>query len=108
MTDISAPICTPCVSIERRSASNAAAESPASSSSASGSIPSLSSSSSAIRSCLSSQADAPAKPVAAGHFLLQLAGDALALPLLLADSKLLPAIAQDGIYLRVTFEALCQ
>ena len=35
-------------------------------------------------------------------------GDALPPAKLLPDSKLLPAIAQDGIYLRVTFEALGQ
>jgi hypothetical protein len=37
---------------------------------------------------------------------LQLVGDALPPALLLPDSEFLTAIAQDGIYLRVTLKAL--
>jgi hypothetical protein len=50
----------------------------------------------------------PADPVTACHFVLQLASDALALTQFLPDSEFLPAIAQDGIYLRVTLKALGQ
>jgi len=44
--------------------------------------------------------------VAACHFVLQRAGNGLLAAKLLTDSKFLPAIAQDGIYLRVTLKAL--
>ena len=50
----------------------------------------------------------PAKPMAACHFLFQLMGDTLPPAKLLPDSEFLPAIAQDGIYLRVTLKALGQ
>ena len=48
----------------------------------------------------------PAKPVAPCHFVLQRAGNGLLAAKLLPDSEFLPAIAQDGIYLRVTLKAL--
>src|SRR5690606_1163450 len=56
--------------------------------------------------CLPFHANTATKPLAACHFVLQLAGDALAPAKLLPDPKLPAAIPHDGFRLRVAFKAL--